>query len=257
MKQFFVIVIGCIFFLGNLQATPYFKEEGLLDKIGITYLDDQGTYAECYIFMRQKDGCTANYESRYDALAMDNEIWTLSANDRPLFRDQRPYSDYFTDIPLRISVKKTGNQHTLKYSIPEEGGISASIATAIELRKLDDDTFSHNFFTDGDYTFEATSTGTISTYYIRVWGANVALNDTGWNNVDSWLSGKCPSNKSYVFIPEDVQFTVASGSYEVDTIDNEGTLIIDTSTVLTVEQTLNKGTIHNFGILNSKGVEIF
>jgi hypothetical protein len=242
-----------------LCAVPCFKQEGILDKIQITYSDPKKKNYRIYIYMQQQ-GCTANFESAKDAQSISGRFWTASAEGINLFVDYRPYSDYYTDIPIGITIKNTGEQK-LAYKEISDSFVSLSVATAIELRDTADESLCHDFMTKGDYTFSVNSEKKISTYYLRIWGANRVkenTTDADWDNPDAWEGGKSPQSatNAYVFIPASAQVK-SSLSKKVDTINNEGTLIIAETGNVTVEKILNKGVIRNSGILNSGEIILY
>jgi hypothetical protein len=210
--------------------------------------------------MQQKEGCTANFEILSDAQDLSGHFWTVSADRTNLFVDRRPYSDYYTDIPIGIAIQNTGEQK-LSYKEISNSKVSLSVATAIELRDTADESLCHDFMTKGDYTFSVNSEKTISTCYLRIWGANRVkenTTDAEWDNPDAWEGGKSPQSvaNAYVFIPASAQVK-SSQSKTVDTINNEGTLIIDKTGNVTVEKILNKGVIRNSGILNSGEIILY
>jgi hypothetical protein len=245
----------------GVYALPCFRQDGILDKMEIIYSDSSGKTCSIYIYMQQGDGYTAGFDFNRDAQSLSGCFYTVSADGTNLFVDRRPYSDYYTDIPIRISITNTGEQK-LAYREIMNTEVSASVATAIELRDTADDGLCHDFITKGDYIFSADTQKVISSCYLRIWGANRLkenITNAAWDNTDVW-EGKPPHSgaNAYIFIPASAQVKLPlSEKIVVDTINNEGTLIIDETSELTVEKVLNKGKIHNLGILNSTEIILY
>ncbi|MCL1938751.1 MAG: hypothetical protein FWF52_10190 [Candidatus Azobacteroides sp.] len=257
MKKYVAIGIVCIWICGNVGATPRFREAGILDKITLKHWDNntpQTGNALGIVYLYTQENSTAKMD-RIDALRMTGSLWSLSADSiaAPLFVDCRPYSGYYVDFPLAIAIRAAGKQ-TITYEKTASNEASLDVATAIELRSTADSNVRVDFLTKNSYDFDAYAfdakkvNDTIKVLFLRVWGANRVkenVQNAQWNDPNSWL-GVAPKpeiKNLYILIPEAATIAIPSGSIEVDTVNNEGTLT--NGGTLTAERVFNTGTITN------------
>ncbi len=220
----------------GVGATLPYRRSGEMDWCRITLLSPSGVDKQLSLFSHSassagvdsKDGPDINGTAIYN-------FWSVAeGSNRALLFDYRPYTTYYIDYPLGMSLQEPG-KYTFSYDWNIGRNPAATVLYLYDNKKSGTSPVA-NLMGGDIYEFDIkdseipSSGGTLvitGRFRVRMYGSHLSTEnyEGAWRDIHSWQGGTLPDSNSHVIVNPTSLIHIANGDQlEIGYLSNYGCL---------------------------------